>query len=508
MLELGAGAGQLRHLPLVLLLAAARCWCPQAGAACPGAQDGVPSVYLVQNSGWMEPFYTDPRSPFRQLIATLIEATAGRGEAAVADFNQNGQMPGRSSPHVYYCGKADPAQITRAVDAIDLPRMAGGRLTDADFDGALVRAINTILAGQSGIVWIVTNNKNSPSNSQQIADNTRAFAARLSNTAALPAIVAYPIRMRVQGRQYTENGLIIYGIAYGAPAAARLAELVHGAALGQLFPDPAVRLKPLARAPLIFTPVSTPSKDMTVGVAPDGTLVFDGVPGGRPSVLRVDGTLTSEYYPQVIDQARVQVAWQDLHAQDAAPLDTLHGGVEPGELHRLAPRDVLQDVHLHIDVPAIPRAAGLAGLLQKDRIVTGALAISLSDMRLVLPDQFRDKMAQIAALDQLPAVFFDYKTVSAAATIVPVRMVVRYSAAPLIAGLGGLAACLTALAAVVLLLRREREQVAVLAGQSRRVRLRAFETRPMSLPDGRRFRVRGSLTGTARVTEIDRGGKA
>ncbi len=493
---------------LVLLLAAACCRCPQARAACPGAQDGVPSVYLVQNSGWMEPFYTDPHSAFRQLVTALIEATAGGGAATVADFNQNGQLPGRSSPHVYYCGTADPAQVARAVDAIDLPRMVGGRLTDADFDGALVRAINTILDGQSGIIWIVTNNKNSPSNSQQINDNTRAFAARLSNTAALPAIVAYPIRMRVQGRQYTENGLIIYGIAYGAPAASRLGDLVRGAALGQLFPDPAVRLKPLAQAPLVFTPVSTPSSSLTVGVAPDGTLVFDGVPGGRPSVLQVDGTLASEYYPQVIDEARVQVAWQDLQVQGASPLDTLRGGVEPAVLHRLAPRDVLQGVHLHIDVPAIPRQAGLAGLLQKDVTVTGALAISLSDMRLVLPDQFRDKMAQIAALDQLPAVFFDYKTVSAAETIVPVRMVVRFSAAPLITGLAGLAACLTALAAMALLLRREREQVAILAGQSRRVRLRAFETRPMSLPDGRRFRVRGSLTGPARVTEIDRGGKA
>ena len=494
----------MRISAMLLLLALALPCAGARGAGCPNPQDGIASVYLVQNSGWMEPFYVDPQSPFRALVQTLIDRSSAGGDTVIADFNQNGQIVQRTSPRLYYCGRPDPASTARAVGEIDLPRQ-GGRLTDADFDGALVRAINEVLNGQQGIIWIVTNNKNSPNNSQLVNDNTRAFAARLSNTADLPTVVAYPIRMPVQGRLYAEKGLIIYGIAHGPQAAARLVEAVQSQGMQQLFPDPPVRLKPLSTSPLVFTPTSTSPGDMTVAVAPDGTLVVDGVPGGRESQLQVEGNLTSEYYPQVIDTADVHVAWRALDGVQAG--EAVQGAVAPAELHRLAPRDVLPNVHIMLNIPSVARAAGLAGLWQKDETVGGTLAISLTGMKLTLSDQFREKMAQISALDQLPAVFFDYTKVANAETLVPVRLRVRFSAFPLVAALGAVAAIAAGLMATALLMRRERLQRAIVGGQDRRIRLRAFESRLVTLPDGRMYRVRGSLFGRASVTEIDRSKK-
>ena len=491
----------MRWCCLLLLMLAP---CMRAVAGCPAAQNGLASVYLVQNSGWMEPFYADPQSPFRALVAALIGRSSADGETVIADFNQNGQIANRVSPKMYYCGRPDAAAIARAVGAIDLPQQ-NGRLADADFDGALVRAIDQILDGQQGIVWIVTNNKNSPNNSQQVNDNTRAFAARLSNTADLPAVVAYPVRMPVRGRLYRDQGLIIYGIAHGPKAADQLARVVQSPGMRDLFADPPVRLKPLANAPLLFTPLSTPAGGMTAAVAPDGTLVVDGVPGGQASRLEVVGTLTSEYYPQVIDRADVHVAWRGLDGQQGA--DALQGAVEPAELHRLAPRDVLQNVRVSIGIPAVARARGLAGLLQKDVFIGGTLAIDLTAMKLTLSDPFREKMARIAALDQLPSVFFDYASVADAETRVPVRLRIRFSPVPLVLALATAAGAAVGLATTAWLVRRERMQLASLGGQERRIRLRAFESRTAAGQDGRTYRVRGTLFGRARVTAIDRDAK-
>lgn len=487
------------------VLLAAICWLLTGSAAvhaqgCALPHPGPASVYLVQNSGWMEPFYTDPGSQFRPLVEALIATTAGSDDVVVADFNQNGQLPGRGSPKAWYCGGSDPSRIDAAVEAIDLPRQPGGNFTDADFDGALVSAIDGILAGHSGIIWLITNNKNSPSNSQQVSDNTRAFAARLGNTAALPTIVAYPLRMAVKGRQYSETGLIIYGIAYGAQAAARLDQLTHSPGLRRLFPDQAVRLKPLVEAPLVFTPTGTSTAGAHVSLT-GGTLVVTGVPGGRSTLLEINADLASNYYPQVIDRAAVQVFWRDLSGLPVA--DAVEGSVEPAELHRLAPSDVLQGVRIHLRVPDIPRHAGIAGLFQNDIVLSGVIAIRLSDMTLTLQDAFQRKMTSITALDQLPSVFFNYRNVTGAETDIPVRLVVRFSSWPLILALGAVVLALLALLALLFLLRREREQPVMIGGQTRRLRLRPFETRQVTAANGRRFGVRGSLFGSPRVTDLD-----
>ena len=56
----------------------------------------VPQVVLVQNSGWMEPFYTDPHSQFKPLVAALAGSVAQPGDALVlAAFNQS--LPGAPS---------------------------------------------------------------------------------------------------------------------------------------------------------------------------------------------------------------------------------------------------------------------------------------------------------------------------------------------------------------------------------------------------------------------------
>ena len=55
-----------RWLALLLALAGAPAW-------------AVSHVFLVQDSGWMEPFYADPRSAFKPLVEAVVDAAAAPG---------------------------------------------------------------------------------------------------------------------------------------------------------------------------------------------------------------------------------------------------------------------------------------------------------------------------------------------------------------------------------------------------------------------------------------------
>ena len=177
----------------------------------------------------MEPFLTVEGSQFRPLVEALVAAVQSPGGAvAIAAFDQDGQVPGRSSPRILYDGPYDAPRIRAAVAALDLPRKAGGlAYADADFNGALLGAIRTGLQGRDGVIWMVTNNKNAPSNSAEVARNTAAFYKALRESPVITRIIAYPVRMPLKGRNFSEGGFVIYGIGYGAGGgrARRCAEL-------------------------------------------------------------------------------------------------------------------------------------------------------------------------------------------------------------------------------------------------------------------------------------------
>ena len=69
--------------------------CAALALACVPAL-AVSHVFLVQNSGWMEPFYSDPASRYKALVTELVMAVAQPGDPMVlAAFNQS--LPGAPS---------------------------------------------------------------------------------------------------------------------------------------------------------------------------------------------------------------------------------------------------------------------------------------------------------------------------------------------------------------------------------------------------------------------------
>jgi hypothetical protein len=76
----------------------------------------IPHVVLVQNSGWMEPFYSDPKSAFKPLVTELVSNVVQPGDALVlAAFNQS--LPGAPSPRGLLSEQVDAKTVHAHVQA-------------------------------------------------------------------------------------------------------------------------------------------------------------------------------------------------------------------------------------------------------------------------------------------------------------------------------------------------------------------------------------------------------
>lgn len=483
-----------------------------AGAGPALAKEELRQVFLVQNSGWMEPFYLDPTSPLKPFVKNLIGKSNLAGvDVAVASFNQDGQVAGRRSPELVFQGRYAKPEVDRAVDGLALQRKASGAYADADFRGALLGTFGRILEGRQGIIWIVTNNKDAPDNNQAVVANTRAFYRALRESPHITAIAAFPMRKLVTGPNFKEKGLIVYAIAYGDRAAAALATILRdGAPVRALFPAPPVKLKPLATNPVELQ-LSSAASEVDAKVV-RGRLLITGVPGGEARTVRLQGNVKNTYYPQNIAEARMGAGW--------AAGDPLLAGArvatEPAVLRNVPAYGQSGPVSVTLSLPAVPRPPGLAGIFEDERTVTGAMRVRLDALRFSLAPDFVARIAAISGGEtiqaeqaerlmaaQLPEVFLDYRRISSATMTVPVQVTFRYSPWPLILLLTLAALLLAALLFLLIKLTRPRSYNVRVGDSDMRVQIKPREQRTLQDAYGARALVTGRLFGPPTVRPIE-----
>ena len=499
---------KLVHLLFVLTL-----FGPAAGGLlAKGPANEIRQVFLVQNSGWMEPFYVDASSPLRPFVYNLVSKSNLKGvPVVVASFNQEGQVPGRHSPEVLFEGPFAKDGVRDAIGRIDLPRKKSGAYADADFKGALQGTFTRILQGRQGIIWIITNNKDAPDNNPAVIENTRAFYRALRESPHITSIAAFPMRKVVTGRHYKEKGLIVYAIAYGERGSDALKAILRdGAPVRSLFPAPPVKLKPLTEDPVELRLTSADANVEAQVIR--GRLVIAGVPAGKENTVRLAGRLRNTYYPQNIARARIEADWRS-----ADPL--LAGGrvaIQPQTLAEVPAYGQSGPVTLELKLPSVPRPPGLAGFFEDERTFVGEIDVRLEELDFSLAPDFvarisaisggetiREEQAEAAMAAHLPEVFLDYRRISSASMKVPVQVTFRYSAWPLIL-LIALGLLLLILAAFFLIVLTRPRPYNVRVGQSEmRIRIKPRETRTLADAYGSRAEVTGRLFGPPSVRPIE-----
>ncbi len=437
-------------------------------------------VFLVQNSGWMEPFYTDPASQYKPLVTELVTAVTRPGDRMLlAAFNQG--LPDAPSPRALLALKVEDkpvrAQVQGALAGLEIARKPGSAvMADTDLNEAVGSAIKSALSGQPGLIWLFTNNRNSPNNDQETAGRNREFYQLIHRGDAITRALAFPLRMPVQGEHYKANGLMIYVFAVGEHGARELKSLVASGALAKVVTEPPARLKPLDQDTVRLVPRKvSDAPGVSFSMAPGGMLRADVSSDARTPSANIEWNLENTIYPYTIAgatvSARSKVAGEDRKIQLA---QSRVGSVAPGKTAPLSST-------MQLPVRQLPSAWSMEaiGSAGSAYVMPGAIQIQLSNQKLELSKAFRERMASLFPGDPLPDIFTPPAQIESSTVLLPIEVRVHYGVGPLVALIAGALALLGAAAAAALAMARPRKALVTVEDELRTMQGRAGSTQPI-----------------------------
>ena len=439
----------------------------------------VSHVFLVQNSGWMDPFYTDPASQYKPLVTELVMAATQPGDLMVlASFNQS--LPGAPSPKALLSlkvGAATRTDVGTALAGLQTAKKPGSSaLADTDLGEAVSTAINSALGGKPGLVWLFTNNRNSPNNDQATARRNREFYELIHQGGTISKALAFPLKMPVRGEHYSANGLMVYVFAIGDVGARELDALLASGRIRNVITEQPARLKPLDRDTVRLVPRRV---DDAPGVAfsmgPGGILRADVDSGARTPAAKIGWNLENTMYPYTIVSARIG-ARSALAKQDhpiALASDKV-GPLAPGKSEPLSSR-------MQLPVAQLPgkwsaKAIGSAGSAY---VMPGQIELTLTDQRLELSQAFRQRMAALFPGDPLPEIFTPPAQIHGSTALLPIEVRVHYGVGPLVALIGAGLALVAGLGGAALAYGRPRRTFLTVEDELRTVHTRAGVTQPI-----------------------------
>jgi hypothetical protein len=394
------------------------------------ADSNVSHVFLVQNSGWMLPFYDDPNSKFKDLVAELSNRVGkfGNPEQVVATFNQ--AIGENKSPQLVYKG-SDKAQLRAAVLSIQLAHKPGKQsYADTDFKEAIVGAVTQFSPGKPCLLWIITNNKNSPDNSAETIEKNKEFYSFLQGTGEIKRIVAFPQPMEVQSRNkngYRANGLMIYALAYGEPADQVLQQMLKDNAP---FGKQPARLKPLNAEALTFVPKGVKNKDVDARLASDHkTLVLTFSADSKPEVAELTGQFRNDFYPYDIQSAEVAIDTEGFKSVGNGKITT---ELSTKQVSNIPAGGLSPDINVKIRIPAIPSSWDPEVIFGNGYTSRGVILFNLDDQKLTITKSFTQSMAELFPRDPLPDLFVPGDSAKRSVTRQAVIIKVEYPSFPLV----------------------------------------------------------------------------
>jgi hypothetical protein len=439
----------------------------------------VSHVFLVQNSGWMDPFYTDPASQYKPLVTELVMAATQPGDLMVlASFNQS--LPGAPSPKALLSlkvGGATRTEVAGALAALQTAKKPGSSaLADTDLGEAVGTAIGTALGGKPGLVWLFTNNRNSPNNDQATARRNREFYELIHQGGNVKKALAFPLKMPVKGEHYRANGLMVYVFAVGDEGARELDRLLATGRIARVITEPPARLKPLDRDTVRLVPRRVDdAPGVSFSMGPGGMLRADVDSDARTPAAKIGWNLENTIYPYTIASARIGA--RSLLAQQDRPI-----ALAGDQVSSLAPgKSAPLSSTMQLPVAQLPskwsmQAIGSAGSAY---VMPGRIELQLTDQRLELSQAFRQRMDALFPGDPLPEIFTPPARIHGSTAVLPIEVRVHYGAGPLVALIGAGLALAAALGGAALAYGRPRRTYVTVEDELRTVHTRAGVTQPI-----------------------------
>jgi hypothetical protein len=430
----------------------------------------VPQLFLVQNSGWMLPFYDDPGSRLKDIVQELSERVRhfDGGQQVLASFNQS--LGDNKSPRLHYQGD-DLKKFSGALRLIE-PARKPGRSTyaDTDFKEAIVGAITDYSPGKSCLIWVVTNNKNSPDNSHETVERNKEFYRFLQESGEIKRIVAFPYSMKVQSTSqpgFRSNGLMIYAMAYGDPADRLLQRMLAASAP---FGKQAARLKPLNAEALTFVPKGVKGgNDVKASISNLKTLVLSFDAKRKPDLAEIHGQLRNDFYPYDIRSARVTMSSGFRGGKEG-----ITSQLSTDSLTDIPAGGLSSDLVVKLSVPPVPSIWSPEVILGSGYRSNGMLQFELTDQKLGISPEFVQSMAEIFPNDPLPDLFVPGESARYSVTRQPLLIQVVYPSWPALVLGSLLLALIGGGMTALVVLRREKIYKISVDGMQKTYGLRPF----------------------------------
>jgi len=386
-------------------------------------------VFLVQNSGWMEPFYADPSSKLKPLVDALITAISDSEEqVTVASFNQ--KTPANPSPNLIYNGKPNSTQLKTALQSLEVAQKGARQgMADTDFKEAIEASIGA-LQRRPGILWIFTNNKNSPQNDPDTVKRNREFYTLLHHTAAISRTIAFPLAMPVKGKHYTASGLMVYALAYGEEADRKLQQLISTGRIGKVLLEKPLRLKPLDSDPVEFSAISAQKSDggwSSRVKFSNGSAIIDMDVDEKAPLLEFKALMTNIFNPYRIDHAQLEGKLSGIWTADLAVTPTEVKELSAGESKEVS-------IKLPLPLANVPSPWSPAMMHNFGRVFTlrNTMELILTNQQLGIPDGFKKRLGEIFPGDPMPDVFVPPSDARTSSVKIPVVVNLHYPVYPII----------------------------------------------------------------------------
>lgn len=423
----------------------------------------VQHAFLVQNSGWMEPFYVDTTSQFKPLISAIVGATA-KPEDTVFTMAFSQSSGENASPVVLFEGRGG-LDVTPKIASLQIAKKGSSQaLADTDFQEAISKTIAGPFKSTPGILWIFTNNKNSPNNDAKTAERNKDFYRLLHLEPSITKTLVFPLKMPVKGKLYSATGLMVYALAYGESAAEELDRIMAEGRLSRILTNAPARLKPVDQEAVRIVPIAVknaPNVKASLG-NDKRTLILDVEAEKFLPTITLQASLQNLFYPYVIRSATV--ASMLTTGGEEFPIN-----VSPSTVDRLLPGGT-QPIEVQFTLPMaqIPSAWSPQAIaaMGKQVVLPMVVEIGLTGQQLVLSDDFVTDLKSLFPGDPISEIFIPPDSVRSSSARVPMLVRIQYPLTPVVVCMTLLLLILAAIAGLM-----------TMSGRSKRFEVRADDMR-------------------------------
>lgn len=434
---------------------------------CAIAQKNNSIVFLFDNSGSLSGYYREQNSAFKLFSAALMKnAVLENDNAAVFLFTKTDPKRGIVSPKLIFNGQGKaliPSQVTAN---FTLMRGNDGGFGTTDLIEALDKGIETIESsansnsGNSGIIWLVTDNINDNSGTGDSSYyNTMEFYKRLRSDDNIRKILLFPIYEKVTEVGFISNGYVVYGIVYSKTllsqeSLADYDKILRGVGIKQR----AITLKPLDIGTIVLIPKVSQSKVAPGKLFYDGKKLrgFDFEEGEKIKETFSDLTLKSNLYPYIIRSARLDVKLNNFSSSDYSVKSIGTQTITPSTVSNVSPEGEVKGFTVIIDMPEITPVFSFNTIFKEDFTFGGNLILEVSSVDILLDENYINSFREIFALQSVPEIFKPIIKDKKIITTIPLEISMKYGAWRLFVLIGIISVILILLSGILFVLMRKK----------------------------------------------------